>query len=382
MTNIKTFIIFITIVLLVYISINFYLYKRAMQSAAPVEGWIWVLRIVILCGVLSYPLGRILGVGNAAGNFFIWIGSFWLALLTYGVMIALMVDIVRFTDLLTGWLPDWIISNRLLAGRMLFTASLVLIVMLLTGGHIRSLYPLTPEYEIELESLPADHNEYRIVMLSDVHLGVIVGEKRLRRIVEQVNDLSPDVILIAGDLLDESFENIPWVAQALSGFEAGDGVFAVTGNHEFYGGVLGFEEIMKEAGIKPLRNESFIIDNSVMLIGLDDQTGGRQFKVKQIHISELVPEENQLPVILIHHTPSRIKEAAEAGVDLMLSGHVHEGQLWPVKYIAEAVYGVKTGLTKVDRMYFYLSSGVGTWGPPVRIGAAPEIVTLVLKKSA
>ena len=382
MTNIRTFIIFITIVLLVYISANFYVYKRAMQSAAPVENWIWVLRIVLLCGFLAYPLGRLLGVGNAAGSFFIWSGSFWLAILTYGVMIAFIVDIVRFIDLLTGWLPDWVMSNRLLAGRMLFAASVVLILILLVGGYIRSLYPLTPEYEIELESLPADRNEYRIVMLSDVHLGAIVGEKRLRRIVKQVNELSPDVVLIAGDLLDESFKDLPWASQALSGFEAGDGVFAVTGNHEFYGGALGFEEIMKAAGIRTLRNESFIIDNSVMLIGIDDQTGGSQFHAKQIHISELVPETNRLPVVLIHHTPTRIKEAAEAGVDLMLSGHVHEGQLWPVKYLAEAVYGVSTGLTKVDRMYFYLSSGVGTWGPPVRIGAAPEIVTLVLKKSA
>ncbi len=383
MSNLKAFIIFLSIVLLVYGSTNFYLYRRTMQAASPVGTWVWVLRIVILIGILAYPAGRIFGTGRAIGAFFIWTGSFWLAVLVYGVLIALVVDIVRGIDLLTGWIPRWMLADRLFTGRIIFAGSVVLIVILLVGGHIRSLYPLTPEYVVVLPKLHQDRNEYRIVILADTHLGVLVGERRLRRMVEQINNQYPDLVLIVGDLLDESSRELHWAVDPLTGIEVTDGVYAVTGNHEFYAGVKGYENLLHKAGIKLLRDEYVEIEGVAVLVGIDDMTGGRQFVQERVPIGDLLKGANdQLPVILMHHTPTRIEEAEQAGVDLMVSGHIHGGQLWPVKYIAEGVYGVKTGLSERGRMHFYLTSGAGTWGPPVRIGAAPEIVTLVLKKTA
>ncbi len=208
--------------------------------------------------------------------------------------------------------------------------------------------------------------------------------------------------MIIGDLIDDAIDRMPWLSEPLSRIEAADGVFAVNGNHEFYTGIKQFDELANEAGIRLLMNQSAVIDGKVILIGLDDESGGRSFNAKKIAIEKLVKEARNtppfdsppakrggikrgganLPIILMHHTPTRMKEAESAGVDLMLSAHVHEGQLWPGKYFAEAVYGVKKGLSEIGKMKFYLTSGAGTWGPPVRICAAPEIVTLVLKRNS
>ncbi|NQU06476.1 MAG: metallophosphoesterase [Calditrichaeota bacterium] len=387
MDNTKAFIIFIIIALTVYIGINFYVYRRTMQAAAPVGIWIWLLRITLIAGILSFPLGRFIIECNCAssiGKVLIWIGSFWLAVMVYGFLICLLADLVRFIDMLTGWLPGWFLENQIRSGRLVFAMSSVMMVMLLTGGFIRTLYPKTPEYTIELANLPDEIEEYRIVMFADTHFGTIVGEKRLNRMVDQVNEQYPDLVLIVGDLVDESADRMPWLIEPLSRIEAADGVFAVNGNHEFYVGIKQFDELAREAGIRLLMNQSAVIDGKVTLIGLDDESGGHSLNAKKIAIEKLVKEVaiEHLPIILMHHTPSRMKEAEEAGVDLMLSGHVHEGQLWPVKYLAEAVYGVRTGLSEIGKMKFYLTSGAGTWGPPVRICATPEIVTLVLKRNS
>ena len=381
MENQRAFIIFLTIVLLVYAGLNFYVYRRTMQAASPVGGWLWVMRIVLWIGILSYPLGRTIGLTNGMGAFLFRVGSFWLAVLTYGVMIAVLVDLIRLIDLLTGWLPGWVTADRLQAGRMIFAGSFVLITTLIVGGYVRALYPKTPEYTIELDKLPEEQNEYRIAVLADVHLGAVVGEKRLKRMLELVDYQYPNLVVFCGDLVDEPASHLPWAIEPLSNISAEDGVYAVTGNHEFYDGLEEFKELCDKTGINLLRDQAVTIDSVFNLIGLDDQTGHQQFNLKQTPISDLVKQTNpDLPTILLHHTPTRLKEAAAAGVDLMVSGHVHEGQLWPIKFLAEATYGVKTGLSMIDKMYFYLTPGAGTWGPPVRVLSAPEVATLVLKR--
>ncbi|MCF7811157.1 metallophosphoesterase [bacterium] len=385
MDNTKTFIIFIVIVLAVYVSVNFYIYRRTMHAAAPVGMWIWVLRIILFTGILAFPIGRALigsGFAPSIGKIFVWIGSFWLAVMFYGLLICLLVDLVKLIDTLTGWLPQWILDNKIRSGRLIFSISMITIIMLLTGGFIRSLYPKMPEYTVELDNLPEEIEDYRVLMFSDSHLGTIVGPKRLKRIVAQVNEQYPDLVLIVGDLLDESGAHLTWAPEYLSQIEATDGAFAVTGNHEFYAGVKEFDELLHEAGITLLMNQTTVIDGKLVLIGLEDEEGHKDFNTQKVTIKKLVKEGGSanLPIILMHHTPRRLKEAEEAGVDIMLSGHVHRGQIWPAGYIAEAVYGVKTGLSEIGTMKFLLTTGVGTWGPPVRIGATPEIVTLVLKR--
>jgi predicted MPP superfamily phosphohydrolase len=198
--------------------------------------------------------------------------------------------------------------------------------------------------------------------------------------VDQVNNLGANLILIGGDLIDEPPGKVKWVGEQIARLEAEDGVWAVTGNHEFYTSGERFEKMMQKAGAVVLRDDAVSINDKIFLVGLDDVTGAAQFRQRVTPIREMLDKNTKnLPVILMHHTPRRIKEAEAAGVDLMISGHAHDGQLWPFNYITRAVYGVKTGYSRIGDLQFYLTSGIGTWGPPMRVLTQSELVVFTLE---
>ena len=381
MDNLKTFLIFITIVLLIYGGVNYYLYRRILQAAG-IGGWsILILKLVLLVIILAYPLGHTFGSASKIGSICIWVGAFWLGVMVYGLLIALAVDLVKLGDLFFGWMPNKLNLDRVLTGRILLAVSAVAIFMLLLSGHIRSLYPI--QRDIELEILSSDVDEYRIAVFADTHLGVLVGERRFRRLVEQVNLLEPDLILIIGDLIDENPERFQWVKELLQELKAKDGTFFVTGNHEYYNGLEVNLELLKNAGITTLQDEAVEIDNTLILAGLNDVTGSRQFSIESRPIETILDGRNKdLPVVLMHHTPTRKEEAQAGGVDLMICGHTHGGQIWPFGLFTRLIYNARQGLSRFGKMSFYLTNGAGTWGPPVRIGASPEIVHFILKPRA
>ena len=380
MGDLKAFIIFLALVLLVYGSMNTYLYCRIMQAAGLTNWTIWLLRCGLLFLILAYPISHFFrGDSSTIGQILTWIGSFWLGVMIYGVLITLMIDYVRIGDLFIGWLPGWITGDRVQAGRVALTASVFIVTLLLVGGHIRSLYPVVREITVELDRFPADREEYTLAIISDTHIGTLTSERWTRRLVEQINNLSADACLIIGDILDEPPDRVQWAIEPLSELDVMDGVWAVNGNHEHYAGLETSQSFMQEAGIKVLSNESQTVGDAITLVGLDDVSGGRQFKRAMPPIADIVRDADpELPIVLMHHTPSRIQEAERAGVDLMFAGHTHGGQLWPADYITQLVYKVKRGLTHIGRMNFFLTVGVGSWGPPIRIGANPEIIYMTL----
>ncbi len=365
--------------LLLYGGINFYIYRRILIGAALTGGWNWALKIVLITLMSSYLLGRNLVSIKWLGTPLIWLGSIWFAIMTYAFILCLLVDIAKGFDLLTGWFPNLISSNLIRAGRITLIMGTILIVCLTILGNIASHNVMVRKVDLVLNKLPAEHKNYKITYFADVHLGSLVGINHLQKIVEKVNSTEPDLILIGGDIIDEPAGRLRWADEPLKQLKAPDGVWAVLGNHEFYDGLDASLVFMQDVGIKVLRNEAKIIPGKLSIAGLDDASATRQFRgvikpVKQI-IKEADPN---LPIVLLHHTPLRYREAAKAGVDLMLSAHTHGGQLWPFDYITYLVYGVKRGLCQIDGMNFYLTTGAGTWGPPVRIGASPEIVVFTL----
>ncbi|MDP8228249.1 MAG: metallophosphoesterase, partial [Candidatus Electryoneaceae bacterium] len=343
MGDLKTFIIFLTIVLLIYGGVNTYLYRRIMQAAAMTNWTIWLLRCGLLFLILAYPISRFMrGDQGTIGHTLTWIGSFWLGVMIYGLLIAVLIDFVRIGDLLTGWLPGWIIGDSVQAGRIALTASIFIVTMVLIGGHIRSLYPVVREVTVELDRFPADREEYNIVIISDTHLGTLKSEQWTRRLVEQINNLFPDACLIVGDIVDEPPDRLQWAIEPLSELDIMDGVWAVTGNHEHYAGLDASLSFMQAAGINVLCNEARTVGDVMTLVGLDDVTGGRQFKRAMPSIKDIIRDADpDLPTVLMHHTPNRIQEAEEAGIDLMFSGHTHGGQVWPAGYITRMIFKVK-----------------------------------------
>jgi len=369
----------VVIVVTIYGAANYYLYRRIIQSARLTGNSNRVLRGTLILLALAYPLSRALGSSSGLGAVCLWIGSIWIVILVYGVLCAIIFEAIRMGDRVTGWLPKWVTSDQVHSGRLALSFAVVIILFLVVTGHIRGSYPVVSEITVGIENFPKDREEYSIVAFSDVHLNERNREKMLDMVVQTANWIGADACFIIGDVISSKPEKMGWIVEPFKELDFSDGVYFVTGNHEFYQGVGLSSELLGSAGITVLRDSSVVVQGAFNLIGLDDLTGSSQLRLPVTPIEKLKNGlDPSLPTILLHHTPERMVEAERAGVNLMLSGHTHGGQIWPANYLLRIKYGVKQGLSKIGNMHFYLTNGVGTFGPPVRIGAKPEIVHLTL----
>jgi predicted MPP superfamily phosphohydrolase len=217
---------------------------------------------------------------------------------------------------------------------------------------------------------------------SDIHLGVIIGNSRLENMVREINRMSPDAILLVGDILDEDLAPVieQNLGETLKGLRAKHGVYAVTGNHEYIGGVDEAVKYLEDHGIRMLRDSAVLVNGAFYVVGREDRsvtafTGKRR---KDLH--ELTaPLDRGKALIVLDHQPFKLGEAEMNRVDLQISGHTHHGQLWPFNYITGAVYELSHGYKRKGNTHIYVSSGFGTWGPPVRVGTVPEILEVVIR---
>jgi predicted MPP superfamily phosphohydrolase len=224
-------------------------------------------------------------------------------------------------------------------------------------------------------------SQLNIVAVSDIHLGTIVGRDRFCEIVARINSLQPDVVLLVGDIVDEDLK--PVIAQnlgeALKSIRSKFGTIAITGNHEYIGGVDDAMKYLAENQVTVLRDSVIKVNDIVYIIGRDDWSSSQFSDRKRKTLDELMKAVDQnFPVILLDHQPFQLQQAVAAKVDLQLSGHTHHGQIWPLNYLTNAIYEVSWGYKKIGDTQFYVSCGVGTWGPPIRLGNKPEIVHLIL----
>jgi hypothetical protein len=221
-----------------------------------------------------------------------------------------------------------------------------------------------------------------MAVVSDIHLGTIVSKNRIRRIVDQINATHPDVILLAGDIVDEDLapvisENL---GATLTKLKAPLGVIGITGNHEYIGGVEPAVKYLREHGINILRDSVVEIARNIFVVGREDLQSKTFGSKGRKDLREFNPKNNDtITTILLDHQPAAIAEAEDNKADLMLSGHTHHGQIWPLNYITSAVYRLSWGYKQFGDTHAYVSSGIGSWGPPVRIGNRPEVVVITLK---
>ncbi|MBI3578844.1 MAG: metallophosphoesterase, partial [Ignavibacteriales bacterium] len=209
----------------------------------------------------------------------------------------------------------------------------------------------------------------------------IVCKARLEHIVEKINALNPDLVLLPGDVVDEDLGPVikQNLGETLRKIRSKFGVISITGNHEYIGGVEEAYQYLIAHDIMVLRDSVIKINNSLYVVGREDLsvkqfTGKRRKPLDEI----MAGVDKTLPVILMDHQPFRLEDAVQNGVDLQLSGHTHHGQIWPFNFITKKVYEVSWGYKKKGDTHIYVSCGVGTWGPPVRIGNTPEIVNIRL----
>ncbi len=378
------FLIFFSIIFTIHFIVNLYIYKRGVQGLESAPQLINWFRIIMLFLVLAYPAGRFLEKlwYSPVSNFIHWVGAFWFAGMLYFVLALICTDLIRLSNHLFHYLPNhWIdnYSHTKLITTYVISGAVVLIVAI---GHINAWSPKIVKKTIKIDKDGGEYETLKIVAASDIHLGTIIGPRKTNKLVTTINSLNPDIILFAGDVVDEDLK--PVIEQNLGKnllkLKAPLGIYAITGNHEYIGGAEQAVKYLEEHGIQIIRDSSILINNSFYLTGREDRDKNSFTKTPRKQVAELTDSlDKTKPILLLDHQPYHLDVAEQAGIDLQISGHTHHGQLWPLGYITKKIFEISRGYKKKGNSHFYVSTGFGTWGPPVRIGNRPEILEFTLK---
>lgn len=372
MSETARFAVFLAVVLSVWALMHLYVGLRLWRLpwlGTPAGRLALVTAGVLL--LLSYPLGRVLDREgwSAAGHLLELAGAQWMGVL------FLVVSALLLVDLATGfgfWARPFVPAARLGGAAI----ALVLAAVATVEG-VRA--PVVRHAELRLAHLPPHAAGLRIAHLSDLHLGPLLGERWLAGRVDQVLDERPDLVVITGDLVDSDSRHVERMLPVLERLRAPLGVFAVSGNHEFYAGLERSLALMERAGFTLLRDRAVEVRPGLVVAGVDDLTARRQFGMRGEPFADALDGRPGGATILLSHSPWRAAEAAARGVDLMLSGHTHAGQIWPFNLLVGLQYPLVAGMYEVEGMRVLVSRGTGTWGPRMRLWLPSEIWVLTLR---
>jgi predicted MPP superfamily phosphohydrolase len=389
------FVIFFSIVLLVVLSVHFYFWVRLVRDTGVPYPWRRLLGAGV--GALAFSLiggmlvQRVLPLATARLVLFpvyVWMGLmfFLLVLLGSGDLFQLGARLTNYLSRGADLDPQRrLFLSRLVGGTVAFGA------FGLTALSSRAALALSnvsvKRVEVGLSRLPRQFDGFRIVQLSDIHIGPTLGRAWLEGIVERVNALEPDLIAITGDLVDGSVEALRQEIAPLSRLKAKHGTFVCTGNHEYYSGAVAWCDEFERLGLRVLRNERVPIgkDTEVAfdLAGVDDFNARGMAPGHGPDLSAaLEGRESDRELVLLAHQPRAIFEAAEKGVGLQLSGHTHGGQIWPMHFFVRLQQPYLSGLVEHEQTQLYVSEGTGFWGPPMRLGTTAEISELILSRAS
>ncbi|NOY37209.1 MAG: metallophosphoesterase [Chlorobi bacterium] len=369
------FIVFLGIVLSIYTLACLYVYldyKIVIQHYGIHTG-LFLIIYVLICSF--FITGRFLERIYPRKSVFLLVkaGAYWLGMLLYLFLFLVTVDLIfGFLHAVNLIGPDnrllWLIYLRLM---IFFT-----VFLLLVYGYFNALHTRIREITIKTPKLPSIHEGVKIFVATDVHLGSIRGQESLSRLVKLINNSKSDLVIFGGDTLDEDIA--PVIAQNLGDclrkIRATYGVYGIPGNHEYIGGISSSLRYLQEQGIQMLMDETVGIAGKLLLIGRTDRDIKRFTGKERKKLSDLSGKiHDDRFSILLDHQPFGLDEAADLNLDLQISGHTHDGQLWPFNMITRRIYEISTGYLKKRNTHFVVSSGYGTWGPPLRIGTTPEV---------
>jgi hypothetical protein len=339
---------------------------------------------------LSYLVGRLLdgrGLESLAYPFEL-VGAVWIGVVFLVFTAVVLCDLLRLPLPLlapdSGRTAAWLTSaaaNLPAAG----AAAALALGAIGAVQHLRG--PVVVDHEIRLQGLPAERDGMVLVQVSDLHLGSLLGQRWLERRRAQVEALRPDVVAVVGDLVDGNAAHVERLLPRLARLRAPFGVWAVTGNHEFYAGLDRSVKLMEEAGFRVLRNGWAEVAPGLVFAGVDDLTVRRQLAPQGRPAQPLLEGALDTALagrpagatVLLSHTPWLAQRAANLGVGLMLSGHTHDGQIWPFGYLVAMQYPFLGGAYDVGAMRLVVCRGTGSWGPPLRLWRRSEIVRIVLR---
>jgi predicted MPP superfamily phosphohydrolase len=361
----------------VYLLLNCYVGLRSLQA----------LRCFFpsLSGFVFWPLLLILALSYLADRIFRWnspllqlIGSYWLAAFFYLLVIYLAIDCAGL--LLSAWktTPSW---SKYWQNKFIYLLGLCLTAVIILVGSYWARSPHVVSYNLEIAKQPAGLENLQIVLISDLHIEPNLNTNYLEKAADTITALKPDLIMIAGDLMEGTID--PLTADKLQGvinrLKAKYGIYVSLGNHEYYGSqadeITGY---LQSLGLIVLRDEvTPSIEDKIYIAGRNDYGARHVNKEKRKPLAEILSGlDTTKPIILLDHQPQAVSEAQEAGVDLMLSGHTHGGQLFPADLVTRSLFLIDRGLWQKDGFNLIVSTGLGYWGPPVRTNSRSEIVQI------
>lgn len=364
----------ILLILLLFLGANFYLFFRLWQMMPPSMPARVALVAFAVVAVSSFFVSFLLEdtVPASVMSFLYKLGTAWIFIFLYLLMTVLLLDLLKLTHLLP-------LDKFLHANWVGFISVVGFVAVVMTIANIRYQNKDRVELNLSLNKQGAGTGNVplKVVMISDVHLGYGIGKKEFGKWVELINAENPDLILIAGDLIDNSVKPLydQQMQEELGMLRSTYGVYACAGNHEYIANLQKSMEFLKGTNVTLLRDSAQLIDNRFYVLGRDDRMNPNRRSIAEL--TEGL--DRSKPILMLDHQPYHLEEAEQNGIDLQLSGHTHRGQVWPVNWITDMLYEVSHGYKQKGNSHIYVSSGLGLWGGKFRIGSRSEYVVLNLQ---
>lgn len=370
--------IFFLIVFTIYFFANLYLFIKGYR-AIPAGGNLRIIySVVFLVLASTFIAGKFLERADSSvfSDILNIIGGFWLAYMLYGILLFLISDLAFPILKLTGVIGKETIP---LYKKWAFISTLGISFIIITVGFFNAVMPVVKEYNITINKSAGNLKTFRIAAVSDIHIGSTIRKRSVIKLSDMLRKTEPDAVFLLGDIVDGEIG--PVLRDDLLSYftcpKCKDGMLAITGNHEFIGGADVTIPYIEKKGIRILKDEMVTLEGAIQVIGRIDRDGVRFKGGKRQPLDSLMLQaDKSLPVILLDHQPLHLDETEKNGVDLQLSGHTHNGQMWPLNYITAKIYEVSYGYKKKGDTQIIVSSGFGIWGPRIRLGSRSEILLI------
>lgn len=363
---------------------NFYVARRVWQGTEILPRFIRIfITALFIVSAASYPAARgLLSFNNILYDIIIGIGAVHFVNLLYAFLYVAILDLVRF---IIVWRVPHFRSDRknyLRIKGYLSLAGAMMIISLVVFGHLNTLNIKVKNADFELPSRTGELQSYKVLLFSDSHFSSLNSGKFLDNLIEKIKDINPDIILMAGDVVDDKPSVLfrTKISRISEAVQPPLGIYMSHGNHEYIVGIDDAEKFLDSLNVNIIKDDFVVIDSNFIVAGRDDSAKSRFTGLHRKTLKDVLTPAKalNLPILLLDHQPFNLPEVAGEGIFFQFSGHTHHGQFFPINIITSLIYELSWGYKKIERTHFYVTSGVGTWGPPIRIGSDSELIVMNL----
>lgn len=378
MNKFFSLIAFLTVFLTLYGLLHYYFYRKII-NAFQIEGWGNILLIIVFCilllsSILQLQEGSSIGVLKTV---IAYVGYFWMGIVFLAFSIYLLIDIYQMFILISSRVFSPTFLKYIPEAKTTFFVVFFIIAAINVYGCYEAGDIRVERIRLKTSKLPPAVSSLRVALISDIHFSATNGIGLARKITRIIDDLKPDILVSSGDLIDSGLNHKEEVEKLFAGIKTPYGKFATTGNHEFFSGIKKSTEFTEKAGFRMLRNEVVDVDGFINIAAIDDPAGKTFGDLQQVPekkvIDKLKPDHLN---IFLKHQP-KIEKGSVGKFDIQLSGHTHKGQIFPFTLVVSAFFKYMDGFFELGNgSSLYVSRGTGTWGPPIRFLAFPEITVI------